>query len=183
MNQRGYPKPSNPSKNKRTIETVYNRDSDDNEEENIPRNENNNKYRSRKQFEKPRYNKEYYSRERPERDENNDRRDFNNPKYNFKYDKERSIENNYEEDNNSVNNNNNSNNIQRRSNEILSSNYYNNTYGDELHNRYNSRLNDGERKNYVNSSIDKLDDFEDSRNRFNYKVCFYLNFYLFIYSS
>lgn len=172
VNQRGHPKPSDQSsKWKRTLESSYNRESDDNEDD-FTRNEN--RYRSRKQFDKPRYYKDNYSRERPERDENNERRDFNKPNYNFKYDKEGSIEK--EEDNSKINHNN----IQRRSNEILQNNiYYNNTYGDEIPNRYNGRLNEVDRKNYINSGIDRLDDFDDSRNRFNYKVI--LSFDFFIY--
>jgi hypothetical protein len=129
---------------------------------------NENRFKSRKQYEKPKYNKEYNSRERPERDENNERRDFNNPKYNYKYEKERSIENNYSGEDNDNNAN-----IPSRSREILNNNnnnHYNNTYGDENPSRYNSRMNDNERKNYINASVDRLENFEDSRNRFNYKV-------------
>ena len=39
--------------------------------------------------------------------------------------------------------------------------------------RYNNRFNDIDRKNYINSSVDRLEDFEDTRNRFNYKVTFF----------
>lgn len=155
VNQRDYnPKTYNTIKNRRE-EVAYNKDSDDNHEEDEGKNERN---RTRKSYERPRH-KDYYMRERPERDENNERTNYN-AKYNFKYDKERSLENNYEEENN----------IQKRSHEILSNNYYNNTYGDENPNRYNTRLNDIEKKNYINLSNDNRTDEFEERNRFNYKV-------------
>lgn len=162
LNQRDYnPKSYNVHKSKRD-EGAYVRDSDDNNDEDEVKND---RYRSRKSYERPRQ-REYYSREKPERDENVDRTNYNS-KYNFKYDKERSFENNYDEDNN----------IQKRSHEVLSNNYYNNTYGDDNPNRYNSRMNEMDRKNYINSSVDnRLDEFDD-RNRFNYKVNFKEFFY------
>lgn len=67
--------------------------------------------------------------------------------------------------------------IQRRSREVLSNNYYNNTYGDENPaSRYN-KVNDFERKGFLNSSVERQDEFEESKNRFNYKVLKYVNIF------